>query len=138
MMDARHAELVNSLVGLPWCSGADGPEAYDCWNLARLVQKEVFGRELPEVRTATFDLRAVAKEIAQNDHRRLWVRVDAPRHGCLVEMTSGTHPYHIGVYLDADGGGILHSHSPAGVCFDRTASLEASGWRRLYYNDWTG
>jgi hypothetical protein len=34
-------------MGKPWESGAQGPDAYDCFALVRAVQRDVFGRDLP-------------------------------------------------------------------------------------------
>lgn len=132
-------DFVNSLIGLPWRSGATGPDAYDCWGLAQAVQARLFLRQLPSFpHVDAENVRAVVREIATSSHRKQWMRADGPSHGSLVELSSGRHPYHVGVYLDVDGGGILHSQNPAGVCFDRIATLEAAGWRRFAYNEWIG
>lgn len=137
-MTREEAEFINGLIGLPWRSGAAGPDAYDCWGLAQAVQQKLFLRQLPDIKINAEDVRTVMREIATTRARDSWERVDAPGHGRIVEMSSGRHPYHVGVYLDVDGGGILHSQNPAGVCFDRIAALEAAGWRRFAYNEWIG
>ncbi len=36
-------------IGLPWHAGARGPEAFDCWGLFLAIQRDHFGRELPEI-----------------------------------------------------------------------------------------
>lgn len=137
-MTPEQLEFVNSLIGRPWKSGAGGPEAFDCWGLAKVVQKELFGRSLPDIAVDSENVRAVMREVATTSARNSWERVDGPAHGRLVEMASGRHPYHIGVYLDVDGGGVLHCQNPAGVCFDRVATLQVAGWRGLSYNEWIG
>lgn len=137
-MTPEHIEFINSLIGLPWKRAANGPNAFDCWGLSQIVQLKVFNRQLPDIKIATEDVRDVIKEVATTSARKSWKKIDGPVHGAIVEMTSGRYPYHIGVYLDIDGGGILHCHNPSGVCFDRIASLEAAGWRRFIYNDWIG
>ncbi len=129
---------VNSLIGLPWRSGAKGPEAFNCWGLAMVIEDRCFGRILPFMDVDDEDVRAVMRKVATTEHRKCWTHVERPVHGGLVEMSSGKHPYHIGVYLSIDGGGVLHSHNPSGVCFDRIATLQAAGWRRFAYNDWIG
>ena len=137
-MTREEQEFVNSLIGLPWRSGANGPDEYDCWGIAQAVQGRLFLRQLPDIRINAEDVRTVMREIATTKARMSWTRADGPAHGRLVEMSSGRHPYHVGVYLDVDGGGILHSQNPAGVCFDRIATLQAAGWRRFTYNEWIG
>lgn len=128
--------FLNSLIGLPWKPGAKGPEEFDCWGLSQLLQKELFGRTLPDVTVDAEDIRLVIKEISQSEHRRFWKRVPHPENGCLVEMSSGKHPYHIGTYINLDGGGIFHCQNPSGVCFDRIPLLKIAGWRNFKFNDW--
>lgn len=137
-MNENQVNFINSLIGTGWRSGAIGPREYDCWTLSVIVQKELFGRDMPLMSVDAEDVRVVMREIANHPHRKLWKRIDKPIHGALVEMTSGRHPFHIGTYLDIDGGGILHSFAPVGCTFDRVAVLEVSGWRRIVYNEWIG
>lgn len=130
--------MINELIGLPWVVGAEGPDAYDCWGLARTVQREMFQREMPRISEPPVDVRSLVKFVREHRARTQWREVPGPVHGGLVEMAHGRHPFHIGVYLDIDGGGILHSVNPAGVCWDLEITLRASGWRRFTYHDWTG
>ena len=37
-------------IGRPWELGAEGPDAFDCWGLAKTLQAERYGRELPSLR----------------------------------------------------------------------------------------
>lgn len=135
-MKPEELDFINGLIGLPWRSGANGPEAYDCWGIAQAVQGRLFLRQLPDIKINAEDTRAVIREIATTRARDSWRQVDGPAHGRMVGLSSGRHPYHVGVYLDVDGGGILHSQNPAGVCFDRIVTLQAAGWRRFSYHEW--
>lgn len=137
-MTSDELDFVNSLMSLPWVNGAEGPDSFDCWGLVKVVQKRLFGRDLPSIRINAEDLREVIREVATTSARAPWTRCLLPVHGGIVEMTSGRHPFHVGVYLDIDSGGILHCERNAGVCFDRIVALEASGWRRFQYNEWKG
>ncbi|TAN71888.1 MAG: DUF87 domain-containing protein [Magnetospirillum sp.] len=38
------------------------------------------------------------------------------------------HPIHVGVWLDVDGGGVLHCAEGAGVVFQRSDALALNGW----------
>ena len=53
-------------------------------------------------------------------------------------MAHNRHPFHVGVWLDLDGGGILHSARNVGVTFDAPLNLRAAGWRRFVYHRWIG
>lgn len=129
-------EIVAPLIGLPWEIGAEGPHAYDCWGLARMIQREVFGREVPAVTEPPESTRALMRFIKEHAERSNWRRVEEPSHGCMVEMAHNSHPFHIGVFLDIDGGGIVHSMRGQGVCWDRVATLRLSGWRRINFHEW--
>ena len=47
---------------------------------------------------------------------------------CMKVFTDA-YPVHIGVWLDIDGGGVLHAVRHAGVVFQNLAALDAHGWR---------
>lgn len=123
---------VMDYLGKPWQAGAQGPEAYDCWGLFRAVQREQFGVEVPVIIAPDYDdPRQLAALFREHDERARWQPVEVPQHGDAVIVRS---PLHIGVWLDYDGGGVLHSHRGAGVVFTRDAVWQLSGFgRREYY-----
>lgn len=126
------AHALEHLVGLPWEAGAQGPHAYDCWGLFRHVQREVFGIEVPIVVAADYDDPHVLTDLfARHEERARWALIEAPVHGAGVLVRA---PLHVGVWLDVDGGGVLHSVRGAGVVFTSDASWAASGFgRRQFY-----
>lgn len=139
MTPADLAAFVEGLLGRPWHLGAQGPEAFDCWSLFRLVQREVFGREVPMVQLPEDTPRsAVSALLASHPGRSLWRPVARAGHGCGVEMTSVRTPLHVGVWLAVDGGLVLHCAEPAGVTVDRLLALKAQGWRRFRFYEWAG
>jgi hypothetical protein len=131
-------DLVYAVLGTKYESGAMGPETFDCWGLVRYVQNEAFGRELQIIEPPSDKVRDLIKFIKSHPEHQNWTKVDEPVHGGVVELSNSYHPNHVGVYLDIDGGGILHC-SVAGVTFDPLVILKASGWRRFnfykYKND---
>lgn len=127
---------VSDLIGLPYVVGAQGPNEFDCWGLAKEVQKRLFNRDMPSIEDPPTDLHNLMNFIKKHPARRQWLKSKGPKHGQLVELAHGKHPFHIGVYLNIDGGGLIHSVNPLGVCFDRIPALEAAGWRKFIYHDW--
>lgn len=123
---------LDDLLGKPWKRGARGPDAYDCWGLVWEVQRR-FGRSLPTVDDPPTSLMGVAKLFRDTDIRDLLQKVERPEHGCIVEMSHSSRPYHVGVYLDVDRGGIIHSLGKLGVQFDRMPNLLAAGWNNFTY-----
>lgn len=43
------------------------------------------------------------------------------------------HPSHVGVWVDVDGGGVLHCINGAGVVFQPIKALKAGGWGHLEF-----
>lgn len=129
----KELEIVSSVIGIPYQVGAMGPDKYDCWGLVRFIEKELFDRELqiivpPDGKNP----RELVKFIKEHTEHQNWEKIENPIHGCIVEMSNSNHPHHIGVYLDIDGGGILHC-CVAGVAFDSLFNLKSAGWRKLVF-----
>ena len=68
---------------------------------------------------------------AFRDHPELdrWKRTERPGDGDGVLMRQSRHPIHVGVWLDVDGGGILHCSRDSGVVFQDELALRQHGWR---------
>lgn len=81
-------------IGKPWELGAEGPNAFDCWGLARWVQERVYGRELPQLR------------IAQTDKTRLRVLLDLMRNTGWVNLPD---------WQEMQDGDLLRMEGPAGA-----------------------
>ena len=121
---------VNRYIGLRWESGARGPDAYDCWGLLQHLQREFFGRDLPELSATPGATRA-------DYHTRLttgeWECVDVPAHGDGALLRGGDFP-HVGVWLDIERGGVLHSQHGIGVIWTPRSALRLAGYSRVKYH----
>ncbi|GAB4387210.1 NlpC/P60 family protein [Albidovulum sp.] len=117
------------LIGRPWAAGGQGPDAFDCWGLARWCWRARFGIEVPEIAVDAADLRGVLAAFRRHPERRRWRAVEAPAEGDAVLMRQSRHPVHVGLWLAVDGGGVLHVVRGAGVVFQRPPELLAHGWR---------
>lgn len=119
-------------IGLPWQAGAAGPNAWDCWGLFRAVQAAHFGRAVPEIPVADHDdPDLLAGLFLRHPERDRWARVERPAPGDAVIVH---RPLHVGVWLPADGGGVLHAVRGAGVIYTRDAAWRVSGFgRREFY-----
>lgn len=127
-------EVAQEVLGKPYKSGAMGPKEFDCWGLVRYIQNEVFDRNIEMIDPPSDNVLELIKFIRNHPEHKNWVKSDKPVHGGVVEMSNSTHPHHIGVYLDIDGGGILHC-SVAGVTFDPLIILKCGGWRSFIFYD---
>ena len=120
-------------MGLPYAEGATGPAAFDCWGLVRAVQREQFGRELPVIQPGQYDALALARQFRDDPERRRWVQTDVPIEGAIVLMSHGRRPHHCGIWLETDGGRVLHAERPHGVAAPGLAQLRMAGWGAISY-----
>jgi len=131
---AQEIHWANQYIGLPWSEGAEGPDAFDCYGLFRVVQRNYFGIDMPPFGEVNREnLLSVIRAIRRNPENRLWEKIGAPEEGCLVKMAKADTPDHLGIWIDVDGGGVLHSTRAHGVCFDDLLNLTTMGWRGITY-----
>jgi hypothetical protein len=125
---------VTRLINQPWAR--DGRH---CWQLVREVQRDLFGRELPVI----VDVAPVGTDGLREKHRLFsthaelanWREVSTPTHGAVAIMSRGVSTMftHAGVFLDVDGGGVLHTSAPHGCVFDSLLDLSARRWKPIYF-----
>jgi len=110
-------------LGRPWVAGHN-----DCWAFFRRVQRERFARVVPVVEVDPGDVLSVARAFRDHQERQRWLLVETPEEGDAVLLYRTRYPTHVGVWIDADGGGVLHCVEGAGVIFTPRARLAACGW----------
>lgn len=123
----------NLYIGLPWESGAQGPEAFDCWALVRHVQQRHYGRELPIIAVDADDMAAVAATFSGHPERARWAHVETPQDGDCVLTRKGRDIDHVGVWLDVDAGRVLHAIRGSGVVATSLQALRRMGWQPEFY-----
>lgn len=121
------ADEANCYIDLPWVSGGRGPDNFDCWGLLLWVQRKHFGIHLPEREGSPDEMRALYREELQAGR---WLITPRPLHGCGVLLRAGDRP-HVGVYLQHDGGGVLHATEGVGVIFTPRQFLRPMGYPRV-------
>jgi cell wall-associated NlpC family hydrolase len=115
-------------VGLPWAADGEGPHSFHCWALVRHVQRERFGRDLPAIPNPD-DLLVIARSFRDHPERRRWDLIETPADGDCVLMRQARYPVHVGVWLNEDGGRVLHVVRDKGVVAQSLESLATHGWR---------
>lgn len=130
------AAHINGLLGRPYRAGAMGPEAYDCYGLARHLQTALYGRDLPVFQLPAEAGRfAVASAIAVHPERRRWTNVVHAVDGAIAVMARQDCGFHLGTYVALDGGLIVHTLEQTGVIAERPFHLAgpAGRWQLRYY-----
>lgn len=129
---------INTFIGLPWAMGTKGPDTFDCFGLVQVVMRDHYGIVVPDVSIDFGELLQICRAIRKHEGWLEWQRVERPLDGALVKLIKQTEPDHIGVWIDVDGGGILHASRACGVVFDTPFTLRALGWSKLEYYHYRG
>jgi cell wall-associated NlpC family hydrolase len=125
-----NAADVSQYVGKQYGEGGSGPDVYNCWGLLRYIEFKHFNRLLPEIPIG--DAVAIRAIHAESEQRGLYRPVKHPQHGDAVLLRGGDCP-HVGVWLDLDGGGVLHAMFGYGVIWTRKKDLNYMGFGRVTY-----
>lgn len=116
-------------IGQPWIKGER-----DCWAFVRQVWAERFGLAVPVIDVDPARLREVVRAFTGHPEFGNWVEVAYPREGDGVLLAHSRHPTHVGVWVDVDGGGVLHCDQASGVVFASVTALTRCGWTvQRYY-----
>lgn len=116
--------------GYTWAIDGDGPTAFNCWNFLRHIQRKHFRKELPEALLDNEEfLRAM---FVENMQAGVWQPVYPPNHGDAVLLKGGSDP-HVGVYLDIDGGMVLHAMRGFNILATPLRNLSMLSFGRVIY-----
>lgn len=133
MIASASRHWATEFIGKPWRSGADGPDAYDCWGLVRAVMQQRAAVDLPIIDVAdAADAQEVLRAFKTTAHYAPWRRVETtPQELDVALMTQRKHPAHVGIWLEADRGRMLHSTSSTGVVALDLVTLKREGYKVL-------
>lgn len=129
------AAFLRALVGKPYAPGGMGPETYGCWGLVVAVERELFGRALPDVPED-----ATLADFRRHPDAAHWLEiVNVPQavacfhaaDGAIVLMARADRLAHVGVWLKPERR-VLHADRPSVLCEDLEI-VRANGWRRLRF-----
>ena len=125
-----NAAQADEYIGIEWRINGTGPDAYNCWTFLAHIQRVYFATIIPLISldnpAANAELHKV--KLQSGD----WQIVKNPSHGDGALLKGGLSP-HVGIYLDVDGGGVLHCAEGMGVVFTPANSLSIAGYARTVY-----
>jgi cell wall-associated NlpC family hydrolase len=115
---------LDKFIGIPFVNHGRDLTGCDCWGLARLVWREITGKELPDYVISCMDTLRISEQI-DNDLPK-WERVsgEPPVPSIVLIKFDFEHPgrcNHIGVYVG--NGMFIHTRRFTGSCKERIDSL---------------
>jgi cell wall-associated NlpC family hydrolase len=120
--------FANKYIGLPWVAGAQGPDSFDCWGFVRFILQHEYGYKVPPVNVNPECLRDVLQAFRNDQAFQAFDEVPKLQDGDVVLMRQAKNPVHAGIWLDIDGGGVLHCVRGSGVVFQNVVTLNLCGW----------
>lgn len=91
-----------------WEPCGRGPDTFDCWGLIYDFYKRFLGVPLPLYQVLPSDLRNVSETFSESSGSDMWQRVSNPEAFDVVGLGRKSIIHHVGLYLENDGGMILH------------------------------
>lgn len=139
-MSPEHEALVESLVGKPYRSGANGPDAFDCYGVPFFLYRLCGRTRLPEI-NRQLDQSPCGEAIgrALSDHPEIgrWTRVQDPEDWDIAVMANvAERRRHIGLCARLKGQfWVVHAQdAPVNrVVLDDLPSLDAKGFKRIEF-----
>lgn len=120
---------------LRWTETGAGPREFNCWAFVREIELREFGREIPQLPIG--DAAATRTALSAWGYRSEWEpREGRPREGDIVAMRA--RDLHVGLWIEADAGGVLHCQRDRDVTFDDLSSLALCGYRIERVWAWRG
>lgn len=110
-------------LGQPWIQHEN-----DCWAFFRRVSENHFNRHLSIIELDTSNVKTCVDNLLNHPELHSWLKTEQPKEGDAVLMSKSKAPTHVGMWLDVDGGGILHCVKGAGVIFTKFTLLHLIGF----------
>ncbi len=107
---------------------AYGPDKFDCFGLVWHVNKTQNHVELPRFDNIDYQIARINAEINDQALSEDWEEVESPQEFDCVVMRRAGEAYHVGVWLDVDGGKVLHATQKGIFCND------LGGLRRMSFH----
>jgi len=128
-------EWVNKYIGIPFVSNGRTINGCDCYGLVRLVLRNEYGINLPELSddyTNACNIQETAKLFEENLPLLAAGKINEPKEGAVVIITEQGRLCHVGIV--AGNGYILHTGAKTGSVCQRASHPGLRGRIEGYYN----
>ena len=128
-------EWVKKYIGIPFVSNGRAMDGCDCYGLVRLVLRNEYGIDLPELSndySNALNIKETTKLFAENLPLLAARKLPLPREKAVVVITEQGCPCHIGIV--AGSGYILHTGIKTGSICQRETHPGLRGRIEGYYH----
>jgi cell wall-associated NlpC family hydrolase len=125
---------VEKYIGIPFVSNGRTMEGCDCYGLVRLVLRDEYGVELPELSDDydnALNAAETARLFAEKRPALAAEKLPGPREGAVAVITERGRPCHLGIF--AGGGFVLHTGVKTGSVCQRETHPALRGRIEGYY-----
>lgn len=129
--------MLDHYLSKKWSPDGAGPDHFNCYNLVRDVYGQ-WGWELPILDITANSLIGSVRAFKRWQSMGIWERIKVPSHGCGVVLRRDLQPIHCGIWLDIDGGGVLHAMGGLDITFMTLNQLTAVDLRSPKFYQFTG
>jgi len=129
-------DFILKMMNTPFVDKGRDYDGVDCWGVAYLAYRDVFGVQLPHYLDEYDDAgscRATRGQIedAVMAHRRKWEKVEVPQAMDVVLFCLGGQPIHVGVMIDKNN--FIHCEKKIGVVVEGVNRARWALRREGYY-----
>ena len=117
--------------------GAYGPDKFDCFGLVWHVNLHHNNTELPRFDDVGHQLQRMNAAIMGEQASEDWQEVDVPKQFDVVVMRRSGEAHHVGVWLDIDGGKVLHA-CEKGIFCQSISALGRNFFQHIQYYRYAG
>ena len=111
-----------------------GPDTFDCYGLVWHVSQHQAGVTLPRFDDIEYQAARINAEVCHQASLQDWLKVDQPQDFDVVVLRKAGESNHVGIWLEVDGGKVLHATRRNGViCTDPGALYRMNYKSRTYH-----
>lgn len=131
-------EQIGAYIGKKWEANGRGPTTFDCWGLVWHVYKHVLNKDLP-LYAFYYDkgAKSVCGTLEKASQSANWKQLQRPVPFSIVALSQHKIIHHVGIYLNLDGGLILHALKEASfVVAQGVTAMRTQGWNRIEFYEY--
>lgn len=114
-------DFIKDYLRCEFAQNAYGPDKFDCFGLVWYVNKHHNGVDLPRFDDVEHQLSRIQSEIRNQENSDDWIEVTERQDFDIVVMRRAGEAHHVGVWLEVDGGRVLHATDEGIFCNDQGA-----------------